>query len=71
VTQRYTSKTALERMEKGLCPECGRTEADHAGWGSAGCSLTDNGVADRIAQYRRDKEGKLPVSNFAGKEKEE
>ena len=56
--QRYTSKIALERMEKGLCPECGRQVMEHTGWGSpAGCSLTENGVKGRIEQYRRDREG--------------
>lgn len=59
MTQRYTSKAALERMEKGLCPECGRKAPEHTGFGTlSGCSLSENGVKDRIEQYRRDKEGK-------------
>lgn len=57
MAQKYTSKTARERMAKGLCPECGRQVADHAGWGSAGCSLTDEGVADRIEQFRKEGDG--------------
>jgi hypothetical protein len=52
--QRYTNPHALERMSRGMCPECGENPADHGGWGGPGCSLTDNGVADRIEQYRKD-----------------
>ena len=59
MTQRYTSKTALERMDKGCCPECGGKVSEHTGFGGlGGCMLTDNGVVDRIEQYRRDKEAK-------------
>lgn len=52
--QRYTNPVALERMSKGLCPECGASPDDHGGLGGARCSLTDNGVAQRIAQYEWD-----------------
>jgi len=70
MTQRYNSKLALGRMEKGLCPECGGKVSEHTGFGGLnGCMLTDNGVHDRIEQYRKDKEVKLPVSNFAEKKK--
>lgn len=51
MAQSYSDPTARRRMRKGLCPECGGTPSAHDGWGGAGCSLTDNGVADRIAQY--------------------
>ena len=58
MAQRYTNKTALERMAKGLCPECGFPVARHDGWGGPqGCSLTDNGVAQRIYQYQQDQKG--------------
>lgn len=58
MTQRYTSKTALDRMAKGLCPECGGRVSEHTGSGGPGCSLTDNGVASRIYQYEKDQEEK-------------
>lgn len=58
MAQRYASRTARERMAKGLCPECGGKASEHAGWGSPGCSLTDSGVADRIAQFRDDEDKK-------------
>jgi hypothetical protein len=41
-------------MKNGLCPECGEIPEHHGGWGAAGCSLTDNGVAERIMQYTLD-----------------
>lgn len=47
----YENPVALERMAKGLCPECGHKTSDHDGWGGPGCSLTDNGVALRIYAY--------------------
>lgn len=49
--QRYTDKRARERMAKGQCPECGQWPHLHDGWGGPGCSLTDNGVAVRLAVY--------------------
>ena len=52
--QRYTSPVACERMAAGNCPECGEPPSAHTGWG--GCSLTDGGVAGRIAQYQADQE---------------
>ena len=59
MAQRYTSKTALERMAKGLCPECGRQVMEHTGWGSPqGCTLREDGVKERIEQYRKDREQK-------------
>jgi hypothetical protein len=54
MAQTYTNPTAIERMREGNCPECGGPPFRHDGWGGPrGCSLTDNGVADRIAQQRR------------------
>jgi uncharacterized Zn finger protein (UPF0148 family) len=56
--QRYTDPVARQRMAAGRCPECGREMFEHTGWGGpAGCSLTDNGVAERIAQYQADQAG--------------
>jgi hypothetical protein len=56
MTQTYKSPVAIERMRNGTCPECGRPADEHSGWGLPGCSLTDNGVAQRIyAQEQRDK----------------
>jgi hypothetical protein len=57
VSQRYTQPLALTRMADGRCPECGTYPENHDGWGGPrGCSLTDNGVAQRIHQYREDLE---------------
>jgi hypothetical protein len=47
-------------MAAGLCPECGDPPGAHTGWGGVGCSLTDNGVADRIAQHQAD----LPLYRY-------
>ena len=52
--QRYTDEKALSRMAQGRCPECGGWPIDHTGWGTARCSLTDNGVAGRLWQYQKD-----------------
>lgn len=54
IGQRYPAGIAHEWMAQGLCPECGHQTDDHTGWGLGSCSLTDNGVAQRIEQYRRD-----------------
>lgn len=58
MAQRYTHPVALLRMSRGLCPECGLGVDEHTGWGNAVCSLTDNGVADRIHQHQQDVEQK-------------
>jgi hypothetical protein len=52
--QHYDSQVARERMSRGRCPECGGEVDDHGGLGGPGCSLTDNGVFQRIEQYRRE-----------------
>jgi len=52
--QRYTQPLAQKRMAAGNCPECGEPPGAHTGWGGPGCSLTDNGVAGRIAQFYAD-----------------
>lgn len=52
--QRYTHPVACERMSNDQCPECGTGVEEHSGWGGPGCTLTDNGVAERIHQYRQD-----------------
>lgn len=51
--QTYTDPLAVQRMGKGLCPECGGTVSEHTGWGGR-CGLTDNGVAGRIHQFEAD-----------------
>ena len=51
--QRYTHPTTLARLAEGRCPECGHRVDRHDGCGGPnGCTLTDNGVARRINQYR-------------------
>lgn len=58
--QRYTSAVALGWMGHGRCPECGGYPRDHDGWGGPkGCTLTDGGVAERVAQYRADTEAAI------------
>lgn len=53
--QRYKTLIAQNRMAQGLCPECGDKVDRHDGWGGPnGCSLTDNGVAQRIHQHQVD-----------------
>jgi len=56
--QRYFQQLAFTRMAHNLCPECGHEVEDHTGWGCGLCSclLTDNGVFQRIAQYKMDQE---------------
>lgn len=54
MAQHYDDPLARERMSRGCCPECGGEVVDHGGLGGAGCSLTDNGVASRIMQYRHE-----------------
>lgn len=55
MAQRYTDPLALRRMREGRCPECGQEQRVHTGWGAVGCSLSDNGVAERIHAYRQDR----------------
>lgn len=55
--QRYSDPLAQKRMADGRCPECGAPVSRHDGWGGPGCSLTDNGAAERIAQYWADQAG--------------
>lgn len=60
MTQRYTHPVAVGWMETGGCPECGGKPEEHTGGGGPwGCTLTDNGAAQRIAAYQADqaKEG--------------
>jgi len=58
MAQRYTSPAARERMAAGKCPECGEPPSAHTGWGGLhGCTLTDGGVAERIAQYQTGEKG--------------
>ena len=53
--QHYSSPKALGRMAQGNCPECGYPPDRHDGWGGPmGCTLTDNGAAARIEQFRAD-----------------
>jgi hypothetical protein len=49
--QRYTDRRARQRLATGRCPECGHQPWRHDGGGGPGCSLTDNGVALRLAVY--------------------
>jgi hypothetical protein len=53
MTQRYTDDQALVRMTHGRCPECGYPASEHGGWVRK-CSLREDGVLDRIAQYETD-----------------
>lgn len=54
MTQRYTTEQALAWLAAGCCPECGGRTGEHTGWGGPrGCSLTDNGVAQRVHAHRR------------------
>ena len=58
MSQTYTDPQARERMAARLCPECGELPSWHSGWGGPnGCTLTDNGAAQRIAQFLRDTQG--------------
>lgn len=46
--------TPAGRMNADRCPECAYPARAHDGWGGPnGCTLTDNGVAQRIATHRR------------------
>ena len=62
--QRYRSGIAHERMEQGLCPECGKPAAEHSSrvefWLRPGaftsCDLLPHGVEERIAQYVEDRD---------------
>ena len=51
IAQSYSGALARRRMARGRCPECNALPGDHGGWGGAVCSLRDDGVAARIAQY--------------------
>jgi hypothetical protein len=52
--QRYAEPVAHARMDGGGCPECG-AQPDAHGWGANNCSLREDGVVGRIAQYRSDR----------------
>lgn len=53
--QRYTDPHALARMAEGRCPECNAVPDVHlGGFPGARCSLREDGVLGRIAQYRAD-----------------
>lgn len=61
--QRYSTVAAFERMEQGLCPECGREPDVHSmerdfwirpGWSSGSCDLLPHGVRERIEQWQAD-----------------
>lgn len=61
----YSSPLALERLEKGVCPECGGAERDHTGWGGPkGCTLTDYGVALRVYEYRQKAAGGTAMPRY-------
>lgn len=51
MAQKYTDELAVARLENGNCPECGDPQTSHDGAGGANCTLTDNGVAQRLAEY--------------------
>jgi hypothetical protein len=52
MVQVYTSEVARNRMFIGLCPECASSPSAHTGAGGpGGCTLTDNGVVERIAYF--------------------
>jgi hypothetical protein len=63
--QRYTAPLAHERMDAGLCPECGGTASNHLDdnrfWLPRTCDLLPRGVEERVLQYRADKEAEAHV----------
>lgn len=61
--QRYIDVTARLRMANNQCPECGTAVEEHSGWGGPGCTLTDNGVAQRINQFRKDRAASMDISD--------
>lgn len=66
MTQTYNQSLALGRMRDGLCPECGNAVDKHTGWGGPGCTLTDNGVAERIAAFRQSEPVRYVVQGPGG-----
>ena len=63
MAQRYVDAFSQQRMAQGACPECGQASEAHTGYGDiARCLLRDDGVADRIAQYRADLDGGVSAS---------
>lgn len=61
MAQRYKDVKARHRMHRGRCPECGAPPGMHDGLGGPhGCTLTDNGVAERIAEYKKEMKEKMP-----------
>lgn len=56
--QRYTHPRSLNWMALGLCPECGYAPEEHSMdarfWIPRGCSLREDGVRNRLAQFKRD-----------------
>lgn len=48
----YADPTAYDRALRGMCPECGELPLLHDGWGGPGCTLTDNGVAQRLHDFQ-------------------
>lgn len=54
--QTYDDAVARERMDHGLCPECGVGPTMHTGLpGSTVCSLREDGVRNRIIFYEHTK----------------
>lgn len=63
MTQRYIDEIAHNRMAKGMCPECGGNPGLHGTLGAIPrCSLREDGVEDRIRQYREDEAAKAAQS---------
>lgn len=62
MTQTYTNPTSRQRMERGLCPECGQAPEDHYDRDTpalyvaiiAPCGLYVDGVRDRIEAHLKD-----------------
>jgi hypothetical protein len=56
---RYNPGVAHERMEQGLCPECGEPASHHNPdprfWIPRNCDLLPAGVDGAIAQFRADR----------------
>ena len=59
MAQRYSDPNAQARMVAGMCPECGQSPKGHLAdprfWIPRACTLTADGVKDRITQHRTDR----------------
>lgn len=60
MSQRYRDPLSHERMSANTCPECGSSAEHHNPsrefWVPRECSLTPEGVRDRITQWEEDQD---------------